>query len=1032
MAAVLAETDSAKAAVVSSGPDMVHMSFPITKREDTGTINPVDGTPDIEIWGKATDGTLDSDLQIVDPDWSLAALKEWFDTKANIRMSHDPKQPVGKGIDIDGHYVRARIADPKAKHFIREGVLNDFSVGIMNPDVRKGDPRFRHLDPQGKAIHGIITGRPDGLSGFGEISVVDRGANYGSSFALVKAAADGTPEWVGELTTPADSPAGSGLTTLELPSDMKLKVTPSILAKMATLKRDLVLKEQAQGQPEVITKAAEPAAAEPGPEALPEYHAMKAAEAAVYKRDIDTATRRRLAGEGHALPNLSYPIENNEDLQNAATLARSGHGDVPAARRLIAREARERKVPNPLKAKKAAAPEVVKCKCTAGMMDGVPCTKCKAGKRMAEKAAKPDAVKKKKGKMRAICPNCGAKQNPAHAHCPECGKPLPARAIQVKKNHDFVCLGCGHDLDKGEPHCPGCGKENPGYLPEADRKIPSNLDADKSAGKDRVAKAKKKSGKKGKPFGGSQAKPFGAADEKDKPDAKAEKRRKGKGKGRSPAEGVTGHETTGLPPHREPDGAPVEQFENDAHLEDGDQQMKAALRHKSLGIEPHLAVLHDLTCPAFSPSDVARALPYASLGGIDTAWWQKAALDAAAGESFEKAAAAFNNAQALSQAAVTLKTADPDVMLGIRMANHEAFLAANRDLIKTFRDATPGPGSAPTPGHVMPQSFRRPYISAGHAAESPQAEGARTFPVISDHPQAQDFQRGYLSAGHASESPENSEPRSAPVPEGSAGRPEAVSYAGMQQRDYEAARSAMHDHLSRIAPGMCAMSPPMGSTQKPGHPVPEAVGGPVPHRAGKASRADKLAAKARKAKKAAKAAQRKADARRRKIGERVLKGKLSPEEAQAQLGITVKAAVPSIPAAGPLAEASAPVQHLDPDALAAALKSATAPLVKRIKAQDKAIRKNQKVLDAVAGQPDTSQAPFRGTGVYKASAAPVAPQTVAEASAMAQNANIQRLRHDWRNSHIPEVREAAYKELTAQLGINPMTQNPAIQNPFTS
>ncbi len=42
--------------------DLVHFSFPIEKSEDKGTINPVDGTPDIEIWGKATDGTLDSDL----------------------------------------------------------------------------------------------------------------------------------------------------------------------------------------------------------------------------------------------------------------------------------------------------------------------------------------------------------------------------------------------------------------------------------------------------------------------------------------------------------------------------------------------------------------------------------------------------------------------------------------------------------------------------------------------------------------------------------------------------------------------------------------------------------------------------------------------------------------------------------------------------------------------------------------------------------------------------------------------------------
>lgn len=72
------------------------------------------------------------------------------------------------------------------------------------------------------------------------------------------------------------------------------------------------------------------------------------------KRNIDTATRRRLAAEGKALPNLSYPIENEEDLHNAAHLARTGHGDVAAARRLIARRAKELGVANPLEGSQKA------------------------------------------------------------------------------------------------------------------------------------------------------------------------------------------------------------------------------------------------------------------------------------------------------------------------------------------------------------------------------------------------------------------------------------------------------------------------------------------------------------------------------------------------------------------------------------------------------------------------------------------------------------------------------------------------------
>jgi hypothetical protein len=66
------------------------------------------------------------------------------------------------------------------------------------------------------------------------------------------------------------------------------------------------------------------------------------------KRKVSSAERKRLASEGNALPDGSYPIENAEDLHNAAVLARSGHGDVSAAKKLIARRAKELGVPNPL------------------------------------------------------------------------------------------------------------------------------------------------------------------------------------------------------------------------------------------------------------------------------------------------------------------------------------------------------------------------------------------------------------------------------------------------------------------------------------------------------------------------------------------------------------------------------------------------------------------------------------------------------------------------------------------------------------
>lgn len=75
---------------------------------------------------------------------------------------------------------------------------------------------------------------------------------------------------------------------------------------------------------------------------------MTVKEAEVYKRDVSADERKKLASEGHALSDGSYPIANEGDLHNAAHLAKTGHGNVAAAKRLIARRAKELGVANPL------------------------------------------------------------------------------------------------------------------------------------------------------------------------------------------------------------------------------------------------------------------------------------------------------------------------------------------------------------------------------------------------------------------------------------------------------------------------------------------------------------------------------------------------------------------------------------------------------------------------------------------------------------------------------------------------------------
>lgn len=81
-------------------------------------------------------------------------------------------------------------------------------------------------------------------------------------------------------------------------------------------------------------------------------------EKMIQKKFHSASNRRKLAGSGDALPDGSYPIGDAEDLKNAATLARSGHGNVAGAKRLISRRSKELGVKNPLsdgdKVKKSA------------------------------------------------------------------------------------------------------------------------------------------------------------------------------------------------------------------------------------------------------------------------------------------------------------------------------------------------------------------------------------------------------------------------------------------------------------------------------------------------------------------------------------------------------------------------------------------------------------------------------------------------------------------------------------------------------
>ena len=317
------------AATLNSDQEELRSSqFPIEKQEDTATINPVDGTPDILIWGKATDGTIDGDREIVDPEWSAKAIQQWADTKANVRMSHDPKRPVGKGQEVqvttDGHYVKSLICDPLAKHFIRAGVLNDYSVGISHAGLPLPGPEAR---PAGQGARGSSPARPDGPSSIAEISICDRGSNFNSSFQIV--------EERGRVHRADGRRRGR---------DRQGRAERAAHQGRRSRRR---LRERGPPQGRVDLHLASGLREAADVQAGTRHQDRRRGGQAGHRH----GDRRSLAAEGNAVSPRrprSYPIENTGDLHNAAVLARSGHGDVAAARRLIARRAGELGVANPL------------------------------------------------------------------------------------------------------------------------------------------------------------------------------------------------------------------------------------------------------------------------------------------------------------------------------------------------------------------------------------------------------------------------------------------------------------------------------------------------------------------------------------------------------------------------------------------------------------------------------------------------------------------------------------------------------------
>lgn len=86
------------------------------------------------------------------------------------------------------------------------------------------------------------------------------------------------------------------------------------------------------------------------PEYLQRAHARQLMASVLEERDFSQERREQLAKKGHALREggkVVFPIENREDLDNAAGLWKSGHHQTPAAKAHIRRQAKRLGAPDP-------------------------------------------------------------------------------------------------------------------------------------------------------------------------------------------------------------------------------------------------------------------------------------------------------------------------------------------------------------------------------------------------------------------------------------------------------------------------------------------------------------------------------------------------------------------------------------------------------------------------------------------------------------------------------------------------------------
>jgi Caudovirus prohead protease. len=693
------------AATLTSAGELTFISFPITKFEETGDGN-------LYVYGKATDGSVDSDEQIVDTEFSGKAIANWLATGANVRVQHNAQRdPAGVGVEVstesDGStWVKSLVVETEAKNLVRHKALRAYSVGIARPKIVRDN-----VARNGRIVDGEIV----------EISLVDRPANKNCGIQLVKADKDGNVEFSGKVFGAADVLTKGASATVEITTPVNPAFSPADLAKL--------------------------------------LHHRATAE----KRQMDAnvgggVDRDKIPGSDFAGRDRSFPIVTPGDVSDAASSIGRAGADNYSSDQLRANISRiaHRKGPEFV----AALPESWKSEMEAVVAkgdgavveddnddnEGGEVKAADTGKDGEENVAEPDETKGAKGGK--TCTGCGKgfDSDSKLRSCPGCGKALPKSGGQDKEDLEKGHGGCSC----GGGSCDGCGN----CAGDCDKCM--GMKTDKSVSCPGCSQAVTTK------FCGGCGHQVITVEKNDTPGAGVV--------------GVGASNVEPVPAHREPDGTDIEALEADASMPTTpDASVKAAQRLKSVGVPSDMGVIHDLTCAAFDPVEVAKTYPNENLHTIDVDAWQQKALDAAANSPLAEA----QKMTELWQHVITLKGADHEMLDEVREESH-----------KSFQDANPGPGTFPTPTELSPVRFRRPVLTAGQASHGTGYDGPNTAQVPTDGVTADDFNRGPLTDGQAAQSPSNK------------GR---SFYRNVQRDSARSALAAMHDHIAQTFPDLCSM-----------------------------------------------------------------------------------------------------------------------------------------------------------------------------------------------------------------------------------